>query len=68
MCQILKATTRQRENSFFFGKLLFLILMSSNSNFYAITLKFSAKQISLIGKKSVSAICKIMNIKGTTKL
>ena len=37
--------------------------MSSNSKgFYAIALKFSAKQINLIWKKSVSVICKIMNI------
>ena len=37
--------------------------MTSNSKvYYAIALKFSARQINLITKKSVSAICEIMNI------
>ena len=50
------------ENSFSFGKLLFLTLTNSNSKvYYAIALKFLAKQINLITKKSVSAICEIMN-------
>ena len=63
MCEILKATARQRENSVFFRKLPFATLTSSNSKGSdAIALKFSAKQINLMRKKSVSAICKIMNI------
>ena len=62
MCEILKAAARQRGNSFFFRKLLFLTLTSSKSKvFYAIALKFSAKQINL-KRKTVSAICKIMSI------
>ena len=37
--------------------------MTSNSKvYYAIALKFSARQINLITKKSMSAICEIMNI------
>ena len=63
MCEILKAAARLRENSFFFRKLLFLILTSSNSKvYYAFALISSAKQSNLITKKSVSAICEIMNI------
>ena len=64
LCKILKATARQREKSFFFRKLLFLTFSSSTSKvyYYAIGLKFSAKQINLITTKSVSAICEIMNI------
>ena len=51
MREILKATVRYRENSFFFGKLLFVTLTSCNSNgHYAIALKFSAEQINLIKK------------------
>ena len=58
-----KATAHQRENNFFFGKLLFPILTKSNSiGYYAIALKFSAKQINLIRKESVSAIFETMNI------
>ena len=50
-------------NSFFFRKLLFLTLKSSNSKLYHTTaLKFSAKQINLVTKKSVSVICEIINI------
>ena len=63
MREILKATARYRENSFFFGKLLFVTLTSCNSNgHYAIALKFSAEQINLIKKKKLFAICEIMNI------
>ena len=41
----------------------FVTLTSSNSKvYYAIALKFSAKQSNLITKKSMSAICEIMNI------
>ena len=55
--QILKATARQRENSFSFGMLFLLTLRSSNwKGSYAIALKFSVKQINLIRKKIVSAI------------
>ena len=62
-CTLIAVNARQRENSFFFGKLLFLTLTSSNSiSTYAIALKFSVKQINLIRQKSVSAICKIMDI------
>ena len=62
MCKILKATGNQRENSFYFGELLFLTLTSLNSKgSYAIALKFSAKQINSFRKKSVSPICQIMN-------
>ena len=50
-------------NSFFFRKLLFLTLKSSNSKLYYITaMKFSAKQINLVTKKSLSVICEIINI------
>ena len=46
MCEILEVTSRHQENSFFFGKLLFLTLTSSNSkDSYPIVLKFSGKQI-----------------------
>ena len=49
--------------SFFFRTLLLLTLMSSNSKvYYAIDLKFSAKQSNLITKKNVSVICEIMDI------
>ena len=52
MRDILKATVRYRENSFFFGKLLFVTLTSCNSNgHYAIALKFTGEQINLIKKK-----------------
>ena len=68
-CRWLKAIARQIKNSFFFGKLLFLILTSSNSKgSYAIALKFSAKQIDLITKKSVCVICKIMNINADSRI
>ena len=54
---------------FFFRKLLFLTSNSSNSKvYYAIALKFSAKQINLITKKSMSAICDIMNIYAEFKI
>ena len=54
---------------FFFRKLLFLTSNSSNSKvYYAIALKFSAKQINLIIKKSVSAICDIMSIYAEFKI
>ena len=63
MCEILKATARWRENNFSFRKLHFLTLTSSNSKvYYAIALKFSAKQINLITKKCLSPICEIMYI------
>ena len=63
MSEILKTIVRQRKNIFFFGKLLFLTLTSSNSKgSYAIALKFSAKQLNLIRQKSVSVICKITDI------
>ena len=54
---------------FFFKKLLFLTSNTSNSKvYYAIALKFSAKQINLITKKSMSAICDIMNIYAEFKI
>ena len=54
MCQILKTTARQQENSFLFGKLLFPTLTSSNSKgYYATALKFSVKQVNLIRKRHV---------------
>ena len=63
MCEILKGTARQVENSFFFRRLLFVTLASSSSNvYYAIAFKFSAKQINLIKEKSMPAICEKMNI------
>ena len=63
ICKILKATACQQENGFFLGKLLFLTLTSSDSKCsYIIALKFLVKQINLTRKKSVSVICKIMNI------
>ena len=50
-------------NSFFFSKLLFLTLTNSYLKvYYAIALKFSAKQFNLLTKKSISAICEIMKI------
>ena len=50
---------------FFFRKLLFLTLISSNSKVYfTIALKFSVKQINIITKKSGSAIWKTVNING----
>ena len=63
MCDILKATALQRENIFFFRKLVSQTLTSSNSKgSYAIALKFSGEQINLIRKKSMSTISTIMNI------
>ena len=63
MSKVLKATALQRDNSFFFGKFFFfLILTGSNSKgSYAIALKFSAKQVNLMRKKSMPATCNIMN-------
>ena len=50
-------------NSFFFSKLLFLTLTNSYLQvYYAIALKFSAKQFNLLTKKNISAICEIMKI------
>ena len=67
--EILKATALQREKSVSLGKLLCVTLTSSTSQgHYAIALKFSAKQINLIRKKSVSVICKIMNINGDFRI
>ena len=64
MRKILKATIGQREKGFFFRKLIFLALTSSNSKgYYAIALKFLSKQMNLVTKKSVSAIFEIINIK-----
>ena len=49
MWEILKATAGEWDNSFLFREFLYVTLASSNSKVYnAITLKFSAKQISLI--------------------
>ena len=46
MSEILKATARYLENSFFFRKLLFLTLTSSNPKvYYTIALKLLAMQI-----------------------
>ena len=63
-CTLIAANVRDfKGNSFFFEKLLFLTLTSSISKgSYGIALKFSAKQINLIRKKSVSVICKAINI------
>ena len=52
MSVILKVTARQHENSLFFRKLLFLLCQAPTENVLTlIALKFSAKQINLIGKK-----------------
>ena len=50
-------------NSFFFSKLLFLTSTNSYLQvYYAIALKFPAKQFNLLTKKNISAICEIMKI------
>ena len=68
MCKILKTPACQRENIFFFEKLLFLTWTSSNLKVsYATALKFSVKEIHFMRKKNVSAICNIMNIKDKMK-
>ena len=61
--RVLKATAPQQENRFFFRKILFRNLTSSSSKgSYAIALKFSAKQMNLTKEKTVSLICRVMNI------
>ena len=62
MCEILKATTRWREKSFFLRKLILFRNLARPRVYDAIDLKFLGKQINVITKKSRSAICEIMNI------
>ena len=59
MCEILKATNCTIAGEYFF---LQKINFFNSKVCYATALKFSAKQSNLIAKKSLSAICEIVNI------
>ena len=63
MCKILKATALQRENIWFFlWKVTFSNFVELQQDSYTVALNFSAKEINSTRKKSVFAICKIMNV------